>query len=587
MREKLGSLLDSDRWLWSTAVPRDIEKLLGAASCGESVVLETDKFGNTPLHLCAKYGASTGVLETVATANLAQCKMQNNTGKVPLHLAAQRGFCELVRALFELDPETSMVKNKYGSTALECAKRNNQDISSVFLKSLMRERGFLVGVPSLLERSETWVDTTPSDVAALIKKNPFSIRTKDKNGYLPVHLALHWDAPTETLMYIVEENVSVMLDNKAAPIWKHVTPKQVDNLLKRFPNACTDALDEKTGRTILSVAVVNNAPVETIVHLIELNVQALLRGGEVGWKYATVEHAEALWETIVTPENTPTVQARAKALHLAVSHGATEDVVLRLVHFFPQACETKDPKTLQLPLHVATICRFAHLVPPLLAFYPAARFSRDRVGRTPSDYAKLDERCAGIAATLAYLAGESSVVNTEKWSYCLVDGVPEDETVVETSCSTARSAASTSRSTARSARPVLNTGRRLYFEAFECLRQSDMQIVVGTGPNRKFIDAHTKVLKLRSRYFKSKIRGRWAEMGREIHFKQMDPYFVSLIIRYCHEGRFSIDILRKSHLTVLEVAKELDVPGLIAICEAWGMGGGGTNLAIFRLQNNP
>ena len=66
-------------------------------------------------------------------------------------------------------------------------------------------------------------------------------------------------------------------------------------------------------------------------------------------------------------------------------------------------------------------------------------------------------------------------------------------------------------------------------------------------------------------------------MGREIHFKQMDPYFVSLIIRYCHEGRFSIDILRKSHLTVLEVAKELEVPGLIAICEAWERGGGEQN----------
>ena len=76
-------------------------------------------------------------------------------------------------------------------------------------------------------------------------------------------------------------------------------------------------------------------------------------------------------------------------------------------------------------------------------------------------------------------------------------------------------------------------------------------------------------------------------MGREIHFKQMDPYFVSLIIRYCHEGRFSIDILRKSHLTVLEVAKELDVPGLIAICEAWGMGGGGLISPSFDYKTIP
>ena len=58
-------------------------------------------------------------------------------------------------------------------------------------------------------------------------------------------------------------------------------------------------------------------------------------------------------------------------------------------------------------------------------------------------------------------------------------------------------------------------------------------------------------------------------MGREVHLKKMDPYHVSLVIRYCHEGRFELKVLEEANDAVKKVAEELEVPGLIAICEAW------------------
>lgn len=557
------SLLESGARVWSTATVGDVKNLLLK---NPDEIFSTDDLGNTPLHLAVACNAAEKICTLLAKSNSSLCLTPNAGGRLPLHLAAQNGHFSLIPVLAYCEPKALVVKNGLGNIPLETAKRCKHYRTVDVLKSIMLSYGFTIGVPSLLERSETWVDTCPADIVAHINCDESIVRTPDRNGFLPIHLALHWGAPVNTLMALVEAHVVSLLDPILQLLWKHARPSDVTLLLEKRPDAAKEVLDPDVGDKLLSLAIKSGTSEATALTLLNANVLALLGGGELGWQYATIEHVNNLWSEI-SKDKLATPYSLDKPLQLAAKCGAKEDVVLHLIYLNPRACEAREKESFRMPLHLACKGGFTHLIPSLLAFFPSAMNALDCEGNGPfacNDEVTVDQYLNGL---------EDHVISSTEWFYCLLDGIPASEdaedkdsdsyTARESTCSTARGVS------ARRAELRMGTARRLYFQAFDYLNQSDMHLVVGIGQNRKFIEAHSQVLKLRSPYFTEKIRGRWAIKGREIILKEMDPAIVTELVHYCHTGRVSKETLSNVGEELLHAATVLNVPALISIIYAY------------------
>ena len=743
MRTKLSSLISHDKVEWQGATILDIENIIARSNNNSSEKEEedgnddnnTDIYNimdmdekNTPIHLAAYFGCIPKTLEFLLSIYPTCVNKFNNDDRLPIMIAATKGFSKLVQILFHHDPNTATIRNNFGHRALEMAKVTNRYKTVTLLKELMLSKDISIGVLDIFDRNNGWVDTTPEDINSIIsEKYPNNnaindddtttttnnnnnntqqqnsnnhpcrlLNLRNKDGKLPLYLALVWDAPIATMQKLVEENPLALLDKTIwhKKVWSNVRISDIELLFKYNMQALHKRIDED-GHTILYIAIKFNAPYKTIQYIIDQNLFALLAGAQVGFKYITVSQINRLLlelklkyqpapESMTNKSDDNNTSRRNKnsnnktneedmkrdrlhicicrALHLSVKYQSLEDVIERIIDAYPQSCESQELYTLKLPLHNAITNSDEDLIPILWATYPAAVNMIDSTGKTPiapllelleqskksekkdgedSDMIIMSDKEKkwysikkiyddGIKSNVVYtsnyyyyindgipgyetrehlnaVSDEERYIDTDEWSYCISsqDGLPIDyykeleekekllaESMMEdgdddddelkpltgrstkrTSRSsldssrmgTARSKTSSNQQSIDSAR-LFQSARRLHFRALAVKHETDVELICGIGPKRKTINSHVQILKLRSEFFRKKLKGRWAADGREVILKQLDPNHVKDVVNYLHDGRLHVSILKEKHESLLELGTFFEIDGLIAIC---------------------
>ena len=91
------------------------------------VLVKTNKFGETPLHLALKKGAhNEAQVELLMRHDTKAASMRDDRGNLALHIAAVYGCSPLVaKDLIELGPEMIHSVNKEGFTPMACAIQHN------------------------------------------------------------------------------------------------------------------------------------------------------------------------------------------------------------------------------------------------------------------------------------------------------------------------------------------------------------------------------------------------------------------------------------------------------------------------------
>ena len=135
-----------------------------------------DSNGNTALHLMSIYGNTEpcGLL-------LHQVRERNNTGEIPLHIAAKRGHPGCVKICLNYDPTLAFEKDNNGDTALHLAAQHGNDMSAELLtanKKTIFEKNKLGQVPLHLAVEHKQL--------SIVKMLLESKNEKDNNGDTPL-----------------------------------------------------------------------------------------------------------------------------------------------------------------------------------------------------------------------------------------------------------------------------------------------------------------------------------------------------------------------------------------------------------------
>ncbi|WP_243517973.1 MULTISPECIES: ankyrin repeat domain-containing protein [unclassified Candidatus Cardinium] len=144
--------------------------------------------GNTPLHIAACKGY-TDIIDLLVEKSNTILNAQNNSGDTPLHLAVIRGDKDIVASLVEKPNIDVNAQNRSGNTPLHLAVfRGNEGIVSL-----------LVEKPNIDVNAQNRSGNTPlhsaivhdhKHLVALFVKHPkIALDKKNNHGYTPFHLA--------------------------------------------------------------------------------------------------------------------------------------------------------------------------------------------------------------------------------------------------------------------------------------------------------------------------------------------------------------------------------------------------------------
>ncbi|CEL94682.1 unnamed protein product [Vitrella brassicaformis CCMP3155] len=125
--EQTEKVLTTGEWIWGSAIHH------AARKCSDVKVFEVlldnrchllnlkDESGRTPLHVAAEKG-SVGVVEKfVELGGKGLLEAPGNLDRTPLHLAAEKGHVDVVEWMLRVDPQLLKIKNDYGETPLDDA----------------------------------------------------------------------------------------------------------------------------------------------------------------------------------------------------------------------------------------------------------------------------------------------------------------------------------------------------------------------------------------------------------------------------------------------------------------------------------
>lgn len=245
----------------------------------------------------------------------------------------------------------------------------------------------------------------PDDVVLkLLTAFPAASRCADRNGDLPLHLAIRCRTPLPVLKRITAEYQPAMrARNTAGDLPLHVAVQQLHDqyrcpfdtiawLVKHYPQACSSV--DSAQELPLHVAVRTGATPATI-HLLVRQCSAACREGDQhgDWPLHSAVRARAALDVVqllITAEPHATQMQCSRGqlpLHVAIASGAAMDVLVALVDEYPSAVRQRD-RTGDLPLHLAMERGPLELVERLLLAYPESVREPDHSGVLPVRWAE-------------------------------------------------------------------------------------------------------------------------------------------------------------------------------------------------------
>ena len=187
-------------------------KKLNELNCS---LMESDKHGNTPIHIAAFYGEA-AVVRLLVEEFGCNVDAKNEQGMMPLHAASEGGHSEIVRILILHFNCSPMSKDGCGYTPLHYAAGNgHQDVIRLLVNQFccnvdVREDNGLTPLHTACAQNQA------ATVRLLIKEFGCNPLTKDYLGNTPLHIACRRKAVNVVHMLIPEFGVDNNAVNKAA-----------------------------------------------------------------------------------------------------------------------------------------------------------------------------------------------------------------------------------------------------------------------------------------------------------------------------------------------------------------------------------
>jgi len=223
-----------------------------------------------------------------------------------------------------------------------------------------------------------------------------NVKNKDKDGKLPLHLALENKATFEVISALLAAYPEAVKEkDKYGRFPLHsaaenkATFEVISALLTAYPEAAKEKDDD--GKLPLHHAVVSEAMFEVISALLTAYPEAVKekdKDGSLPFCYAvvseaTVEVISALLTAYPEAAKEKASYLRMLPLHLALENKATFEFIFALLTAYPGAAKEKDILG-RLPLHYAALHgATVEVISALLTAYPEALKEKDKWGRFP------------------------------------------------------------------------------------------------------------------------------------------------------------------------------------------------------------
>lgn len=305
----------------------------------ESMQMPHYKLGKTPIHAAASHGASLEVVDYLLRHRPEAKWEEDAWGKTPLACACTHASASNPNApalLHRLIDSTRIIKtDRAGMLPLHIAVSNSATLENVVM--LIDAYPQAIRKPDNNGRLVLHAACTNPRVELdllrmLIIADPNGLKTFDKYGSLPLHLAIQRKLPTNILLFLMDQQAGSVRTREASTMMYplHLACRSgcdkavLDKMVKIYPKAI-EAVDKK-GNTFFHVACM--------------------------YRQLTVEYCESLLDYVTFDTIRQTNDDLSLPLHLAVQHKAPMRVLQLLIDYYPDALMHKDKRG-NLPMHKA------------------------------------------------------------------------------------------------------------------------------------------------------------------------------------------------------------------------------------------
>ncbi|GMP38938.1 hypothetical protein CsSME_00009988 [Camellia sinensis var. sinensis] len=257
-----------------------IASLYGRSQCVEHVLstctalLKTvNKKGETPLHIAAKKGYADIVVALIECARTQGNDMESGVGVVEemvrmvneekdtaLHMAARNGWVKVGELLVREDPEFEYYGNRAGESPLYLAVEGGlRELVFVILdKGSSPAHGGPMGRTAL---HAAVIRNDKGMTLKILEKKKFLTEIADEDGWTPLHYAAHFNHVKMVRLLLRQEKSAAYTPNKEGKTALHIAASRghtesMQELVSQCPDCCE--LVDGRGQNALHVAVENN-----------------------------------------------------------------------------------------------------------------------------------------------------------------------------------------------------------------------------------------------------------------------------------------------------------------------------------------
>ena len=239
----------------------------------------------------------------------------------------------------------------------------------------------------------------PRIISDFLAAYPLAMGAKDPQDSLPLHLALHAGAPTDTCLMLLERDLAALRHkNKRGYLPLHMAASNnassdtVAAILSAYPEAAS--VKSKSGRLPLQYALMSRNPNEQVVKIVldayPAGASEVDSDGDVALYFAIMQQSSELVSLLLKrcPESAQIRNKKGQLpLHIALRSSAALEIVEAMLIAYPAAAadSTSDH---ELPIHIALTKRAApECISALLRSFPEAAAKSNSSGVPPSHMA--------------------------------------------------------------------------------------------------------------------------------------------------------------------------------------------------------
>ena len=229
--------------------------------------------GQTPLHLSAIYGHK--AIASYLLENNANTAVQDSSGATPLHEAIRYGKLDIAKMLLDAGANIN-AKDNLGKTP----------IMLIIPRDKIEETyNLLIRYRADLNQADTYGDTVlhtatmlhaGSNVIRTLTNNGADINARNKEGVTPLAIAIQSE-DIQTIKYLTANGASIHTQDTHGKSPLSMAFEMSNDVFEATLNESNCNTQDSEGNTPLHIALINNAPMTKIQHIIGLTQDVNIR----------------------------------------------------------------------------------------------------------------------------------------------------------------------------------------------------------------------------------------------------------------------------------------------------------------------